>query len=719
QAFQTLLATPGYSETRQFRGLHKNGSWRWVEATATNLLDAPGVQAIVTNFHDITERKQAEEAQRLLATIVTHSDDAIVSKTLEGMITSWNGAAANLFGYSAEEAIGRHITLIIPPDLRAEEEEIIAKLRKGMRIEHFETVRVTKDGRNVDVSLSISPIKDRQGNIIGAAKIARDITERKRAEERRSMLQAVSDLLASSFDQQIMLREIAGLIVPAVADYCRIAIVDEQQQITDIKINHIDPQQLELVRALYEQYKGRANTLHGVQRILETGKSDLVSTISGPFLEHMRDNPELLRIIHALGLQSYMGTPLIVRDRIIGAITFSSIQPHRHYMPDDLAFAEELASRIALALDNAQLYREVQQARDQLAIILQGVADGIIVYDKNSQIIYANESAAQLTGYASVEDLLTAPPMSTVARYEVIDEQRQPFPRSQLTHLRVLAGEREPEAIIGYTYKVTGQLERWSLVKSRPVNNEQGEVIYVITIVHDITERVQAEHRKDEFISMASHELKTPVTGLKGFTYVLQRRLSKQGDEQSLHYLSRMDAQLDKLTKLISDLLDISRMQTGKLEFLQSPFDLDSLITETVENVQAATSTHHLLLEGKADVQILGDKDRLGQVFINLLTNAIKYSPRAGKVLVHLSRDEEHAIVRIQDFGIGIDVPHQQRIFERFYQVTDPEGKTYPGLGIGLYISKEIVERHHGWIEVNSRKGKGTTFSVILPLLQG
>src|SRR5947209_7416675 len=577
--------------------------------------DVPGVQAIVTNLHDITERKQAVEAQILLATIVTYSDDAIVSKTLEGVITSWNEAAANLFGYSAEEAIGHHITLIIPPDLRAEEEEIIAKLRKGMRIEHFETVRVTKDGRNVDVSLSISPIKDRQGNIIGAAKIARDITERKRAEERRRVLQAVSDLLASPFDQQIMLREIAGLIVPAVADYCRIAIVDGQQQITDIKINHIDPQQLELVRALYEQYKGRANTLHGVQRILETGKSDLVSTISGPFLEGVRDNPELLRIIHALGLQSYMGTPLIARDKVIG-------------------------------------------------------------------------------------------------------EQRQPFPRSQLTHLRVLAGEREPEAIIGYTNKMTGQFERWSLVKSRPVNDEQGEVIYVITIVHDITERVQAEHRKDEFISMASHELKTPVTGLKGFTYVLQRRLSKQGDEQSLHYLSRMDAQLDKLTKLISDLLDISRMQTGKLEFLQAPFDLDSLITETVENVQAATSTHHLLLEGKADVQILGDKDRLGQVFINLLTNAIKYSPRAGKVLVHLSRDEEHAIVRIQDFGIGIDVPHQQRIFERFYQVTDPEGKTYPGLGIGLYISKEIVERHQGWIEVHSRKGKGTTFSVILPLLQ-
>jgi signal transduction histidine kinase len=217
---------------------------------------------------------------------------------------------------------------------------------------------------------------------------------------------------------------------------------------------------------------------------------------------------------------------------------------------------------------------------------------------------------------------------------------------------------------------------------------------------------------------MASHELKTPVTSLKGFTYVLQRRLSKVGDEQGLHYLSRMDTQLNKLTKLIGDLLDMSRMQTGQLDLQKESFTLDALVQETVENVQAATSTHLLLIEGRAEAQVFGDKDRIGQVLVSLLTNGIKYSPQADRVIVRVSQDQENAIVSVQDFGIGIDESYHQRVFERFYQVTDPEEKTYPGLGIGLYISGEIVERHQGRIWVESKKGEGATFSIALPLLK-
>ncbi len=233
----------------------------------------------------------------------------------------------------------------------------------------------------------------------------------------------------------------------------------------------------------------------------------------------------------------------------------------------------------------------------------------------------------------------------------------------------------------------------------------------------DISERKEFDKRKDEFISMASHELKTPVTSLKGFLSLLQRRLSPQAQEKELYYLTRMDSQINKLIKLINDLLDLSKMQTGKLAYREERFALHSLLQEIMENVQETTQTHRLQLEGEAQVEVFGDCDRIGQVLINLFNNAIKYSPHADTVLVHVAKDEKHVHISVQDFGIGIAQEHQNKIFERFYQVTDPEEKTYPGLGIGLYISHEIVKRHNGQMWVESEKGKGTTFHVTLPLI--
>src|SRR5258708_17376763 len=234
--------------------------------------------------------------------------------------------------------------------------------------------------------------------------------------------------------------------------------------------------------------------------------------------------------------------------------------------------------------------------------------------------------------------------------------------------------------------------------------------------IRDITERKELEQRKDEFISMASHELKTPVTSLKGFLSLLQRRLATQDDEKALYYLARIDAQVNRLTKLINDLLDISKMQTGQLVYREECFDLDALAQEIVENVQGTTQTHRLLLEGQIQAEAFGDRDRIAQVLINLLNNAIKYSPQADTVLVHVTQDQNQAHVSVQDFGIGIAKEHQHKIFERFYQVTDPEEKTYPGLGIGLYISCKIVKRHGGHLWVESKKGEGATFHVTLPL---
>ncbi|MFL5696276.1 MAG: ATP-binding protein [Ktedonobacteraceae bacterium] len=557
-----------------------------------------------TQAGKITDNSQGANvfnpSEKLFRALIENSSDAIALVSHEGLFTYVSPSVQKILGFTPEELLGHNTLELFPPDhlpAALEQFDTVAKT-PGLTVT-VEHTCIHKDG---SLRWLESTITNHLHDPHIQAFVAnfRDISERKQAEERQHILDQVSNLVVSSLDQQITLTEIAQLLVPSLADYCRIAILDEQHEIQEIAVNHTDPDKVALVQALYDQYKDQAEPVYGVQKLLRTGKPELISNVSQDVLAHIQVHPDMLEILRELALKSYMGVPLIARGRIIGAITFSSVQPSREYTKADLYFAQELARRIASALDNVHLYRQAQ---------------------------------AEIRERKNAEEAL-----------------------------------RESEA------------------------------------------------RKDEFISMASHELKTPLTSLKGFTNLLQRRLTKQGDKQALHFLTRMEEQLDKLTKLVSDLLDVTKMQTGKLEFREERFFLNELVRETLENLQGTMETHHLQLEKVTDVQVLGDKDRLGQVLINLLTNAIKYSPEADTVIVRVSAVEHNAIVSVQDFGIGIAETHQEKIFERFYQVNDGKEKTFPGLGIGLYISSQIVRGHHGRLWVESAKGAGATFYLSLPL---
>ncbi len=239
--------------------------------------------------------------------------------------------------------------------------------------------------------------------------------------------------------------------------------------------------------------------------------------------------------------------------------------------------------------------------------------------------------------------------------------------------------------------------------------------IVTIKFATDITERKEAERRKDDFLSMASHELRTPITSVKAYTQILQRTFEKEGKKEPTLYLARMDAQINKLTKLIVNLLDASRIQANQLSFTEEPFDFDVLVREIVENIQQSTPRHSIQVNGYIGRTVVGDRERLGQVLLNLITNAIKYSPPESCVLVHLSTTVDQLTVRVQDFGIGIPKHQQAKIFERFYRVYENNDTTYPGLGIGLYVAYEIVKRHNGTLSVESVEGEGSTFSFSLP----
>ncbi|HUD43988.1 MAG TPA: ATP-binding protein [Patescibacteria group bacterium] len=236
---------------------------------------------------------------------------------------------------------------------------------------------------------------------------------------------------------------------------------------------------------------------------------------------------------------------------------------------------------------------------------------------------------------------------------------------------------------------------------------------YLVTL--ELNRRKTIEDNKDEFISMASHELKTPITSLKLFMEVVNRKLDKGDTVTAKNYIAKVDTQVNKLTKLISDLLDISRVQTGKMRIEKEMFNIDALIDETVETVADNVKKHEIEIEGSVTRTIEGDRYRIGQVVTNLLTNAIKYSPNGGKIIINSTSKDGFAVVSVKDSGIGIDKKYHHKIFDRLYQISDNKKSTYPGLGIGLYVCKEIIELHKGKIWVESEKGKGSTFSFSLP----
>jgi signal transduction histidine kinase len=220
---------------------------------------------------------------------------------------------------------------------------------------------------------------------------------------------------------------------------------------------------------------------------------------------------------------------------------------------------------------------------------------------------------------------------------------------------------------------------------------------------------------RDDFISVASHELRTPVTSLKIYTQLLQRQAVKRGDEQTGQSLAKMDAQIDKLSALIGDLLDVTKIEAGKLALDPVRVDLRALVDDVAETIQATAERHLIEVSGDASCPVWADRDRLGQVVSNLLTNAVKYSPFADRVQVRVGDGDGCATVEVEDFGIGIDPEHLKRIFDRFYRVSSPDEKTFPGLGIGLYISREIVRRHGGKMAARSAKGRGTVFTFTVP----
>ena len=307
------------------------------------------------------ELRSRFEAQALLATIVASSEDAIISKDLDGVITSWNLGAQRLFGYAPQEAIGRPVTMLMSPERHHEAFDILARIRRGERVEHYETERVRKDGREVNVSLMISPLRDGTGEIVGASVIARDITERKRIEAqqaRASFLTEAHALLGSSLDYAEILNNLARLVVPNLADWCAIDMLGPDGSLERLARAHVDPEKERLALELEQRFPLHSSPDRGQLRAVLSRRAELVPDIPEERVSAAAVNEEHRALLEGLGLKSVMIVPLVAHDRALGVIVFGAQHGSRGFTEEDLAFAQELADRAAIAVDNARLYGE-------------------------------------------------------------------------------------------------------------------------------------------------------------------------------------------------------------------------------------------------------------------------------------------------------------------------------------------------------------------------
>lgn len=511
--------------------------------------------------------------EAFLASIVENSEDAIISKDLSSRIVSWNGAAERTFGYTKEEIVGKLIHILIPPDRVSEEDEIIRKLKGGQKVDHFETVRVAKNGRLVHVSLSISPIRDTEGNIIGAAKIARDITRQKLLEERLAVTNAIARLISGTLEINTVLQSVAEAAI-RLADAEHGAFLYRKKEIDNVT------RWLQAWAGTGEQEPARFPQVLTTKLFSDIIEDNLPYFISENIEEDEDHRSEWLTGLSdaPYKIRSILVVPVVTLSGITTGAIFLFHSQSGMFSSEHALLISTIASQAAVTLDNAKLYEEVN---------------------------FLNR-------------------------------------------------------------------------------------------------------RKDEFIGFASHELKTPLTAIKGYI-----QLAQEMDMPIDQLYPRLIKQVNRLEQLINDLLDLSKVQAGKMEYRITQFDLRELIREVIDVSEIRERKLEVELPEET-VMVAADYAKLSQVLVNILSNAAKYSPEGSEIHITCQRDVSTVTIAVKDQGIGIHADELEKVFNLFYRAGNARAK---GTGLGLYIAREIMEAHKGGIRVESKVGYGSTFYITLPAL--
>jgi PAS domain S-box-containing protein len=468
--------------------IRKDGTRLDVSVTISPIRDAAGnVTAASTIARDVTEQKRTaaalREANQAMQALLDYSPLPIIVFDRDGIVQLWSPAAERTFGWSADEVIGRPLPTV-PPDKQDEFQATREAVARGETLIGIDASWRKKDGTPIDINFATAGIRDSQGQIARLITIARDVTERRRAEQEQRFLATASAALVSSLDYETTLQNLVEAAASFLCDWCTVDVM-EGKQIWRLAFTHTDPDKQILLREMEARFPPRPDYPHSVMEVMRTQNSLLFSEVPEERLRALAQSEEHLTMLQALAPKSFMGIPLRARGRTFGMIGF--VSSSRRYTEADLALAEELANRASLAVDNALLYREVSEQRERLRVTLTSIGDAVIATDTRSRVTFINPIAERLTGWTQVD----AAGRDINEVFNIINEQtRQPVPNPVERVLRegLIVGLANHTVLIGKS-----GVEHPIDDSGAPIRNHQGSLLGAVLVFRDITERRRTE----------------------------------------------------------------------------------------------------------------------------------------------------------------------------------------------------------------------------------
>jgi hypothetical protein len=692
--YQSTGMTKAIGVGRELEGLTRSGKVFPMELTVSEL-SLDGQRMFVGLIRDISERKQAEVMRDRFAAVVDSSDDAIISKTLEGIIIAWNRGAEKVFGYSASEAVGQPMLMLLPAERIDEEYDILARIRRGESVEHFETVRVRKDGTEIDVSATISPIRDSHGVVVGASKIARDITARRHAEDALQESKEQFQAMANGMPQLAWIADADGSIVWYNQRWYQFTGTSfEQMQGWGWQTVH-DPDFLPIVM---ERWKAAIRA--GVPFEME-------------FPLRGADGNFRAFLTRVMPLKSSAGQVV----RWFGTNTDIS---ERKLAEERLALQAEELRHSRLALENQTF---------MLQSVLDSMVEGLVAADKQGKFILWNPAAEAMLGI----DAAGVPGAEWNTRCGAyLPDGTTPISPGDTPLERAIRGERCSAEI----FLRSPQLGRefWIEANASPLRDHLGMLHGGVVAFRDVTrkkadeleirklnenleekiakrtEQLAAANRELEAFSYSvSHDLRTPLRHIAGFSRILMREHGEGMAGEAREHLQRIETAVRRMGELVDALLKMATLRRQSLRL--QPTDLSPIVEQVISLLRVECEGRDVEWQIEQLPVLNCDPVLMAQVFQNLLSNALKYSRGQAKAVIEVGSVEQAglpAVILVRDNGAGFDMNYAEKLFGMFQRLhTDAE---FEGTGVGLATVHRIIEKHQGIIWAEAEPGCGACF---------